>query len=177
MPNIPPIDDLINFKPDQYFSHGWKGEGLSNKSIVKVQKVIKSLYEDARKQFRGFYNRNRSLKYSIYEEFQQYCSQFNIDQNAVSSFGEFWEIIKNYPRTPLKNILDPFIEIYSYRAVIFYLYRLKFMLEVSKSVQTTLGPGDISNPSTFVSNEEDHSNLVASHYKVIFTAGTDLIRI
>lgn len=152
LPNIPPVDDLLNFKPDQYFSRGWKGEGLSNKSVIKVQKVIRSLYDDARKQFRGFYNRNRSLKYSIYEEFQQYCSQFSIDQNSISSFGEFWEIIKDYPRTPFKSVLDPFVEIYSYRAVIFYLYRLKFMLEVSRSVNTTLGPGDISNPNTFVSN-------------------------
>jgi hypothetical protein len=152
LPNIPPVDDLLNFKPDQYFSRGWKGEGLSNKSIIKVQKVIRSLYDDARKQFRGFYNRNRSLKYSIYEEFQQYCSQFNIDQGSIDSFGDFWEVIKDYPRTPLKSVLDPFVEIYSYRAVIFYLYRLKFMLEVCRSVNANLGPGDISNPNAFVSN-------------------------
>lgn len=150
LPNIPPVDDLINFKPDQYFSQGWKGEGLSNKSVVKVKSVIRSLYEDARKQFREFYGRNRSLKYSIYEEFQQYASQFDINVENLSSFGQFWDQIKEYPRTPYKNILDPFIEIYSYRAVIFYLYRLKFMLGISRCNRSQLVPGDILNPSSFI---------------------------
>lgn len=150
LPNIPPVDDLINFKPDQYFSKGWKGEGLSNKSVIKVQSVIRSLYDDARKQFRGFHQRNRSLKYSIYEEFQQYASQFDINAEEIGSFGQFWDQIKEYPRTPYKKMLDPFIEIYSYRAVIFYLYRLKFMLGISRSIQSHLAPGDILNPNSFI---------------------------
>lgn len=150
LPNIPPVDDLLNFQPKQYLSQGWKGEGLSNKSIIKVQTVIKALYEDARKQFKTFHTRNKSLKYSIYEEFEQYLSQFGIEAEEIASFGGLWEAIKNPHNQENKKVIEPFIEIYSYRAVIFYLYRLKLMLAVCRSIGSCLLPGDLLNPNSFI---------------------------
>ena len=153
MPKIPPLPPEIE-RPAQglanYFTPGWKGDGLISKRGVTVQKVLHRLWEDAHEQFKGHQHFNKSLKISIFNYFFSYANHVPLNCPEISTSQIFWEHIDD-KNSIYKKHLDTFIDIYTFRGVSVYLYKLKYILGLARAIHVPITETILFNPNAFLS--------------------------
>ncbi len=142
--------NLSNFNPPHFFTPGWKGDSLFSKEAVHAKKLLEALWEDARTQFKSFTQVNRSLESAIYEQFKSYTEYLKIDCYEIQDFYQLLSEVKN-PKSANKEILQEFTNIYCYRTVAIYLFKLKFIVDLGQELNIDLEAKNLLNPNYFLS--------------------------
>lgn len=153
-PPLPDQDLPELFNPSDYVIPGWKGEGLLSKSALIVRKAISELVFDAQKQFESapeFTSYVKKMIFDEYASFSQTKSQQNGNQNASSiTEEEFWAHFK-HSDSPSREVLDQFIEAYTFRTVVVYTNKIRFILRLSNALNQQLTPKDLLNHNNLIS--------------------------
>lgn len=144
------IDFLSStFKPSDFFIPGWKGEGLISSSAIQIKNTINNLSIDALSQYKTFNQSNRSLKLYVYNEFQSYVNYRDLDLPELKNFNDFWFHFQD-STSPYRKELEDFSKIYCFRAVAIYLFRIKFLLDLSREITLIPTDDNLINPLSYL---------------------------
>ncbi len=149
-PPLPNDLDQASHGLATFFTPGWTGDGLFSKRGVQIQKLLHQLWEDAHKQFKGHQHFNKSLKISIFNYFFSYANHIPLNCPELSNSQIFWEHIDD-KTSPYKKHLDTFIDIYTFRGVSVYLYKLKYILGLARAINVPIIETILLNPNAFLS--------------------------
>jgi len=146
-----PVNNSKNgFSPGKFLIPGWTGDSLGSKAAYSIKSQSESLWHYALKLFETFEDCNKTLKNSIYSEFLDFSKTKSLKDQNFSSYVDFWPHLFS-PSSPLAKEIKDFKSIYCYRAVIVYLYRLQFIVLLSKVTNRPIKKSNYLNPSAFIS--------------------------
>jgi hypothetical protein len=137
------------FKLANYFIPGWKGESLFSNTALKVKKVQEFLWKDALKQFKDLKDVNRSLKYSIYTEYLNFLdARKNVKKRegqTLEDHAHFWLHLHS-KSSEYREVLDEFLEYYSFKVATLYLFKLNFIIKLCQSMGHPLLDTNLLSP-------------------------------
>lgn len=138
-----------SFKPSDFFIPGWKGEGLISSSAIQIKNTIQNLSIDALSQYKTFNQSNRSLKLYVYNEFQSYIQYRELELPELKNFNDFWFHFQDHT-SPYKKELEDFSKIYCFRVVAIFLFRVKFLLDLSREITLIPTDDNLINPLSYL---------------------------
>lgn len=139
------------FAPSNFLIPGWNGASLFSKSALNVKISQEKLWKDAYRQFLMLDNPNRSFKTSVYNEFQQgYGFLDGKIPCELNNIDNFWRHLKLKNSPHRKNILR-FVEIYTFRVATVFLYKAKFLTQLSDKLPYTLDINKLRSPNSTLS--------------------------
>lgn len=137
------------FNPSEFFIPGWKGEGLITSFAIVIKNSLNNLSIDALSLFKKSCATNKSMKLQTYNEFMKFAEYEKIDKSLLGLQNDFWLHMQD-DSSPLKKHLDDFIRIHCFRAVAIYLFRIKFILDLSKEKNLEVTEDILLNPLSFL---------------------------
>jgi len=160
-------DDLLK----NFFVSGWRGEDIISKTALNIKKIIGELAPDAEAVFLSNSNLNRSLKLLIYNEYLSFTQTHPLPPGAPDNYKDFWSNVDDV-NSPFTGYLKRFTKIYSFRAVICYLFRIRFITKLSQAISLELSDTTLINPNSAIqkifkkgsSTEIDCESLQANQY-------------
>lgn len=155
--NISSLDELHEsvrppasvFNPSEFFIPGWKGEGLITASAIVIKNSLSNLSIDALALFKRSCSTSKSMKLQTYNEFMHFADYAKIDKSLLGQQNDFWLHMQD-ESSPLKKHLEDFIRIHCFRAVAIYLFRIKFILDLSKEQNLEVTEDILLNPLSFL---------------------------
>ncbi len=138
-----------DFNPSDFFIPGWKGEGLISTSAITIKNSINNLSIDALAHFKKFCSTSKSMKLQTFNEFLRFAEYAKIDLSLISHQNDFWLHVQD-DTSPLKKNLEDFIKVYCFRAVAIYLFRIKFIMDLSKEQNLSISEDTLFNPLSFL---------------------------
>lgn len=154
-PSIDGLEESVNasarssFNPSEFFIPGWKGEGLITASAIVIKNSLSNLSIDALALFKKSCSTNKSMKLQTYNEFMHFADYAKIDKTLLGQQNDFWLHMQD-ESSPLKKHLDDFVRIHCFRAVAIYLFRIKFILDLSKEQNLEVNEDILLNPLSFL---------------------------
>ena len=137
------------FDPSQFFIPGWKGEGLISASAIIIKNALSNLSIDALVLFKKTCASSKSMKLQTYNEFLHFAEFAKVDKKLVELQNDFWLHLQD-ETSPIKKDIDNFIRIHCFRAVAIYLFRIKFLMDLSKEQNLILTEAILLNPLSFL---------------------------
>jgi hypothetical protein len=137
------------FNPSEFFIPGWKGEGLITASAIVIKNSLSNLSIDALSLFKKSCSTSKSMKLQTFNEFLHFADYAKIDTSLCAVQNDFWLHMQD-ESSPLKKHLDDFIRIHCFRAVAIYLFRIKFILDLSKEQRLEVTEDILLNPLSFL---------------------------
>jgi hypothetical protein len=138
-----------SFNPSEFFIPGWKGEGLITASAIVIKNSLSNLSIDAAALFKKSCSTNKSMKLQTYNEFMHFADYAKIDKSLLVLQNDFWLHMQD-ESSPLKKHLDDFVKIHCFRAVAIYLFRIKFLMDLSKEQNLQVTEDILLNPLSFL---------------------------
>lgn len=137
-----------DFTPSEFFVPNWKGQSILSQQAIDIAKKIEKLKIDARQKLleNSF---NPSFQQSIFDEFFEFAHANNLILHNISGQALFWSNLKN-PNSPVRQELDHFVEHYTHRVVVVYLYKLKFISLLAESLEIPLTKENLLNANSFI---------------------------
>lgn len=142
-------ENISNFFPPNFLVSGWKGESLISKPALNIKKVLYELLPEARNLLKHSYGLNKSLKLAIYNEFIDYSHSESINCPLLDNFTTFWEHLLS-DKSPYQNELENFLNIFSFKAITTYLFKIKFIIHLCKAISITPTERNLLNPNSFL---------------------------
>jgi len=139
----------VGFSPKKFLTPGWTGDSLGSKTAYSIKSHSENLWRYALKYFSSFEDSNKTLKNSIYLEFLDFTKANSINHD-FTGYVDFWPHLFS-PASPFAKEIKEFKNIYCYRAVIVYLYRLQFVSLLGRVTNRPLTKKNYLNPSAFIS--------------------------
>lgn len=139
------------FAPKDFLIPGWKGESLISRPAIYIKKIQEQLRKDALSQFRKFKTHNKSRRQVIHAEFMDFAKSKSFNLGELEQIHMFWVHLEN-PKSQYKEILESFADLYSFRAITIYIYKIKFIVTLASEVGVQLTQKNILNPSFFLGN-------------------------
>lgn len=136
----------LTFRPWNYLTPGWSGEGLCSRAALISKKATSFLWQDADEQLRARHDLNPSMKQAIFGQFLSYAHENDINCSKLDSEATFWAHLKN-KKSPYKKEIDDFIKIFCFRSVAVYVYKLRFMVTLLNSIKRPLSETAIMAPN------------------------------
>lgn len=137
------------FEPTQFLVPEWKGDGLVTKEAVIIQKIVDRLWIDAQNQFKKFCDQTKSLKLLVFSEFQNYAKERELRFDDILGPSEFWLHFAD-KESPYFEDLNRFKDIYCFRAVCIYLLKVRFIINLSDTLDTVLTPNNLISPGAYL---------------------------
>lgn len=137
------------FNPSEFFIPGWKGEGLITASAIVIKNSLNNLTIDALSLFKKSCSSSKSMKQQTYNEFLHFADYAKLDKSLLGQQNDFWLHMQD-DSSPLKKHLDDFVKIHCFRAVAIYLFRIKFILDLSKEMHLPVTEDILLNPLSFL---------------------------
>lgn len=137
------------FNPSEFFIPGWKGEGLITASAIVIKNSLNNLTIDALSLFKKSCSSSKSMKLQTYNEFLHFADYAKLDKSLLGQQNDFWLHMQD-ESSPLKKHLDDFVKIHCFRAVAIYLFRIKFILDLSKEQNLSVTEDILLNPLSFL---------------------------
>ncbi|MGZ3786995.1 MAG: hypothetical protein ACXVLQ_00650 [Bacteriovorax sp.] len=138
-----------SFNPSEFFIPGWKGDGLITSSGILIKNTLNNLSIDALALFKKSCSTNKSMKLQTYNEFLHFADYAKLDKSLVGLQNDFWLHMQD-ETSPLKKHLDDFLKVHCFRAVAIYLFRIKFIMDLSKEQNTIVTEDILLNPLSFL---------------------------
>lgn len=138
-----------NFNPSEFFIPGWRGEGLITASAIVIKNSLNNLSIDAGAIFKKSCSTNKSMKLQTYNEFIHFADYAKIDKELLGLQNDFWLHMQDHS-SPLKKYIDDFVKIHCFRAVAIYLFRIKFIMDLSKEQNLEVTEDILLNPLSFL---------------------------
>jgi hypothetical protein len=136
------------FSPSHFLIPGWSGDGIISKDAMGLKNNLQSLVISAATQITNI-SSNKSLKKSIYLEFLAYAEEHNLHLEDLDSPANFWYHLQR-ESSPHNSILTKFNEIYCFRAVTVYIFKIRFILLLNKELGNKVTETSIMNPNSFL---------------------------
>jgi hypothetical protein len=136
------------FSPSNFLVPGWSGEGIISKDALGLKNNLQALVSSATKQFTNV-NSNKTLKRLIYSEFLSYAQEHNLHLEELDNPANFWYHLQR-KSSPHKQILKEFNEIYCFRAVTVYLFKIRFILILNEELGNQISETSIMNPNSYL---------------------------
>lgn len=133
------------FNPSEFFIPGWKGEGLITASAIVIKNSLNNLTIDALALFKKSCSTSKSMKLQTYNEFLHFADYAKFDKSLLGQQNDFWLHMQD-ESSPLKKHLDDFVKIHCFRAVAIYLFRIKFIMDLSKEQNMPITEDNLLNP-------------------------------
>ncbi len=143
-------ESISKFNPSNFLIPGWKGEGLLTAHGLAIKSALNNLSIDALQLFKKQLSSNKVTRKTTFEEFQLFAESSQINIEIIKSSDDFW-FHYNDETSHLRNEIEEFIKLFSFRAVAVYLFRIKFILEISKELQIVISEDNLLNPLSFLS--------------------------
>lgn len=89
------------------------------------------------------------MKLQTYNEFLHFADYTKLDKSLLTQQNDFWLHLQD-ENSPLKKNIDDFIRIHCFRAVAIYLFRIKFILDLSKEQNLVINEDVLLNPLSFL---------------------------
>ncbi len=137
------------FNPSEFFIPGWKGEGLITASAIVIKNSLNNLTIDALQLFKKSCSANKMMKLQTYNEFLHFADYAKLDKSLLGQQNDFWLHMQD-ESSPLKKHLDNFVKIHCFRAVAIYLFRIKFIMDLSKEQNLPITEDILLNPLSFL---------------------------
>lgn len=137
------------FNPSEFFIPGWKGEGLITASAIVIKNSLSNLSIDALALFKKSCSTSKSMKLQTYNEFMHFADYAKLDKSLLGQQNDFWLHMQD-ETSPLKKHLDDFVRIHCFRAVAIYLFRIKFLLDLSEEQNLEVTEDILLNPLSFL---------------------------
>lgn len=137
------------FNPSEFFIPGWKGEGLITAAAIVIKNSLSNLTIDALLLFKKSCSSNKSMKLQTYNEFLHFADYAKLDKSLLGQQNDFWLHMQD-ESSPLKKHLDDFVKIHCFRAVAIYLFRIKFIMDLSKEQNLPVTEDTLLNPLSFL---------------------------
>lgn len=148
-----PSNSSIQFKkrftPSKFLIPGWTGDSLISKSTIKLRNIISAIHKDSISQLNSFSGFNKSLKTAIFEEFMAFANDNSLNCPELDSFDTLWQHLR-LDESPYKAQLDDFKSEYSFKAATVYIFKIKFIVSLAKSLSLELNNNNLINPSSFL---------------------------
>lgn len=141
---------MDKFDPSQFFIPGWKGEGLISSNGLLIKSILNNLTIDATSLFKKLSTSTVSMKKQTYEEFMSYARFNKLDLEAFSTPNDFWFHFQD-DSSPFQVYIQEYIRLFCFRAVAIYLFRIKFILDLSSELKLELTDDTLFNPLSFLS--------------------------
>jgi hypothetical protein len=142
--------DNIEFRPSEYFTPGWSGDSLFSKAANNIKKLQETLWQDAKLKLKMAHTFNQKLKLHIHREFiSGHQKGLSKDLDALADFTTFWNELPN-PAPVYRTAIEEFIELYSFRIATIYIFKLRFLITISKELCISLPSNQVVNPSSFM---------------------------
>lgn len=132
-PFDPTEDQSTSVSMSKFFVPGWKGESLLSKEVQKFNKLVSEVHADTKRNFLSLNHLNRKLIQQIFNEFFSFLEFKAMACNDLDDFQKFWLEIKN-EESEYREILDHFIDIYTYRVAVIYILKIRFISGLLKHV-------------------------------------------
>lgn len=139
-----------SFEPTNYLVPGWRGESLPNKSTVILSRAINDLWLEAKRQLQAITRPTKSLAAMVHEEFLLYCSCRELSLTGLEVSSEFWRQLHD-EEAPYAKELANFKDIYSFRAVTVYLFKIRFLNVLMHELHQNFHVAHMANPSNLIS--------------------------
>ena len=133
-----------------FFVPDWAGDNLPSNDFVDIVRSAQSLFCDAKMQYTRTTMLPRlpqSLKKAIYDEFIRYAGTENIE---AIDFHDFWSSMAD-ENSPLQEVLEKFKNLYCFRLVMVYIYKMKFILTLTESINFPLSENLLLSPNSLLS--------------------------
>ncbi len=156
------------FNPSEFFIPGWKGEGLITASAIVIKNSLSNLTIDALSLFKKSFSTSKSMKQQTYNEFMHFAEYAKLDKSLLGQPNDFWLHMQD-ESSPLKKHLDDFVKIHCFRAVAIYLFRIKFILDLSKEQQLIVTEDILLNPLSFLGKifkKDSSTELIAESLQI-----------
>lgn len=156
------------FNPSEFFIPGWKGEGLITASAIVIKNSLSNLTIDALSLFKKSFSTSKSMKQQTYNEFMHFAEYAKLDKSLLGQQNDFWLHMQD-ESSPLKKHLDDFVKIHCFRAVAIYLFRIKFILDLSKEQQLVVTEDILLNPLSFLGKifkKDSSTELIAESLQI-----------
>lgn len=123
-------EHLSGFNLKECFVSGWRGEALSNKTVMAITKHFENLRQDAKTSLLKNKDFPRSLKKMIYEDFLSYSEEKAILCYSINENNFFKELAND--ESEHHDELSKYVDIFSLRVASLYFYKLRFITLLSK---------------------------------------------
>ena len=131
------------FIPDSTDAH------LPSDNFIELVKALRLLVEEAENQFQTTTALPKSLKSIIHREFTHYASSQSFSIEELVHCNIFWKSIQDF-YSPARAILNRFKNIYCFRLVTVYLYKIKFIATLTETIGIPLTETHLLNPNSFI---------------------------
>lgn len=139
-----------SFEPSQHFVPGWRGDSLPSKSSVVLGHSVLELWNEAKRQLSTIKRPTKSLALMVHEEFLLYCAGRELSLIGLDSVQEFWKQLHDED-SPHAKELDNFRNIYCFRAVTVYLFKIRFLNTLMGQIKQNFSVAHMANPSNLIS--------------------------
>ncbi len=136
------------FLPASFLVPGWTGDGLTSKTAYSIKTTSEILWKYSLELFSTFKDSNNNFKNLVFNEFSAYIKcreELDLEYNSAI---DFWPDLFLEPEKQ-KDEVKNFKNIYCYRAVINYLYRIQFLTSLCKALFIKPTENNLLNPSSF----------------------------
>ena len=151
--NIPPLpkETTDGFAPANCFVPGWSGDSLVSKHIQKFKIKLNKVHQDSKEKFLLHNNFNRSLKINIFQEFIDFLEHKAINSVHIDDYQVFWTELDN-SMSPHREVIDQFIDIYSFRVSTIYMLKLRFIKHLQDQISPDFDLKYAFYPSSFLTS-------------------------
>lgn len=135
------------FDPCSHFIPGWKGGSLLSKPAILLNNLLPLLSKDASEQLNTFQG-GKSHHHNLYNEFIDWAQfkELHLNIDSVSSFIHHFKD----ESSPYSSEMEEFRRHYSFRAVVKYLLKIKFLTSLSRGLNSSFTKENLLNPTSFL---------------------------
>ncbi|HXH74924.1 MAG TPA: hypothetical protein VNJ08_08165 [Bacteriovoracaceae bacterium] len=137
------------FSPFHCFVPGWKGDSLTSKNVLKLDRLLDTVQSDIKNELFKTKDFPRSMKIGLYNEFLSYAESLSLHFEGLDDIASFWQMI-----TP-ENLLEQkelsrFIDIYANRVATITFFKLRFISSLLDKCQIELTEKALLYPTSFL---------------------------
>jgi hypothetical protein len=154
------IDDISRTKESElksFFTPGWTGEGLLSKKSTNLINYINKTQEEIKETFNKQLNSFNKLQLEqIYFEYKNFLKEQteinNIDTRSKVLQFNMSQFIEDLTNNNKNETVKKFLNIYTLRVAITYIFKIRFILSLSKSNNKELRVKILMNPNSFLND-------------------------
>lgn len=153
MPSFSSREESLQIQNElsRFFVPGWKGESLISKDVKSFIKIIKEIHQDVKSHFLNSEKFSKRQKIAIFEEFLSFAEFKTLQCSRLDNHANFWQEITN-PKSEYKPELKLFIDIFSFRLAVIYLFKVRFINTLQEQTQGEFDLKNIYYPNSFLTS-------------------------
>ena len=142
-------DNSETFSPSDLLVPDFNTEGLALKSLKPLPRLLSELKGNIRQDLANGPGFNKAIKEAIFTEFQTSVGLQQDECRDIDTPEKFWLALFD-DKTPFRKYLDIFLESYTTKTALLYLFKLRFIAAICKSTGKPLDEKFILYPASFL---------------------------